>query len=456
MIEVIKVVTGYILIDENKYSFSFATIHFDSNGSIEGALYFPPNSPLHKHIHQNLDFSLFNTCYSIEGVTSEYKNININKITIINYGTSLELKFKVLNTVVTFPNALPVLPKENLILDKLIVGHFSVYLPGRTVYTEKEGLGAKNVSISSRNTHMNLSFGVYTKNSISHASHFKMHVKSLPNDRKSIEIVLKHSENQQIAYNKYLDFKADLFHFLSFINGRNVAIHSENVSYKDHSIKIVYPTNIYNSKDRSYFIPIELPPDPQRHPLNAAMNAFYNYTKLSKIYDLNSVIHILNDTINNYTLQQKYYSLITIVEMLKGSHYKHKYAKASPAVSDPLILEIIDNFKATIVNYSEKKLSPKTLNGLNRLKSMVGSMHKINKNSNSERIRLFFNDFDFESDDKLNQLIDHLRNSSVHEGEFGDDFQSRIDNLLYLDSIVRESILRIIDYKGIRNKLHSF
>jgi len=454
MTDSLKIVGGSIMIDNTDYSFAYASLSFDATGFISGSLYCIPKSSLHILLNQNLDFSLFEDSYKISGFTLSGRKIIITHVHLTNYGTSFEAQFRSLGSVTTLAKELSDLPNENLVLDRIIVKNFKVHLSKSTVYIEKEGLSGKQVKMSSRKTHMRIVFSA-DKIVKYFTSVFYLDLTYLDDDQISIEISHSQPHENKIALIIYHKLKKHLINFLSFVNGRKVLVFAEELLHGSNLINIKYPTGGFNSIDGSSFIPIRMPPDPQKHPLVAAFDCFRTFYELSDIYGFDSVIHILNDINNNSTLHQRYYSLIVIIEILKGNHYKHKHSKAAPVITDSNTLQVIDELRTVIDTSIESSSSQETINDLYRLKSIVGSMHRINRNHNSERFRLFFKDLNFDFDNKLNDLIDNLRNSSVHEGNFGHTFESRVNNLEYLDSLVRESILRLIGYKGTRKKIHS-
>jgi hypothetical protein len=88
-------------------------------------------------------------------------------------------------------------------------------------------------------------------------------------------------------------------------------------------------------------------------------------------------------------------------------------------------------------------------NAYNTVKSKIGNLNQIKRHSTTDKMYRIINDFNIPITPKIEKLIDVVRHKTVHRGDIGQG-QDGVTTFYLLDELIREIILRMVEYKGKR------
>jgi len=257
-----------------------------------------------------------------------------------------------------------------------------------------------------------------------------------------------------VSFTEYQAFKGNLISFLGMINGGEVEVKKEyfgrsfRINGLGAEIERTYFGNSINTTSISNYIPIRDPFLRQERILNKAMDAFPDFCKLNMTYDLSSTIDLLNDTNNSKTIEQRFYGLISSFERLSHKHVYLINDHKDEIIENETLDQLISEYMDVLAKYSDS-LEDKELEG--RIKQIVRGLKRKRKNSVYKMFKIL-DDYNVATNDRIVRLIKVFRHTSVHEGEFGDSIDEKTKNYLLLDKLLRDIILNMIDYKGIRSE----
>jgi hypothetical protein len=280
-------------------------------------------------------------------------------------------------------------------------------------------------------------------------------------ENENLLIDFRRTDGCKLTYGKYLLIRNDLLQFLSFINGAQVRLRKELLG-KSLTIKSAnkgfdaQTVCIYSFKREMNFncndyLPID---DHHSHTKEIFCKAFFNgfnkFYDLNKKFDFNRLIFSLNAT-NDVGLDERFFILITALERLSKN-----YANNNPDDSK----DLIDG------NFFKNTLKPELINQINKyetdiknskgawdiFKSKIGGLNRRNNSETSQKLYELLNFANIIISDSVVNLVEKERNLVVHEGIIGQDDTEKIKNYWKLDHVLRDIILNLIEYKGIRNR----
>jgi hypothetical protein len=264
---------------------------------------------------------------------------------------------------------------------------------------------------------------------------------------------LNHDEIAKLTYGEYVELKEYLVNLLSFLNGGKVRVSKEycgstyNIEVPRTEIEIYYSYTKQKSKNKSEFIPIGNHSNRSTNILNHVLLKFDNYVEAEDKYGLKQLIHSLNslNDVNSYT--ERFKILIIALESIS-----HRVQSAIGKEPNSFFVSN-DDFKTIkqelleVVKKHKKELS---IEQYEKLSSKVGM---LNENSKGvvKKLNFFIDYCGINRTVEINNLIEKVRHSSVHEGLISKDEQEAFKLYTILDDILRYSILCLIKYNSIYN-----
>jgi hypothetical protein len=265
-----------------------------------------------------------------------------------------------------------------------------------------------------------------------------------------------------LTYKKYLIIRNDLLQFLSFINGAQVKLRKEllgeTLTIKSANKGFDAQTVcIYSfKKELGFNCNDYLPIDNYHSHTNeifhkAFLFGFDKFYHLNKQFDFNRLIFSLNAT-NDVGLDERFFILITALERLSKNYANNNPDESKHLIDDdffkntikPELTNHIKKYKSDITNF--KKGAWDVFN------SKIGNLNRRNKSETSQKLYELLNYANITISDSVVNLVENERNEAVHEGIIGQDDTARIKNYWKLDHILRDIVLNLIEYKGIRKR----
>lgn len=258
----------------------------------------------------------------------------------------------------------------------------------------------------------------------------------------------------RIKYEEYIDFRENLESFLGLINGGLVQIKKEylgryfQMNGLATEIETIYSIPKVNNLNLNNYLPVRDPFERGQHLLSDLIGTFQKYREENDKYNLTSIVRLLNDTNNAKTLNQRFYALITALETISQKHSDIIKDNSDEIIENVELDLLIKKFNVLLdeskVRLQDAKLVEKIYRDINGFKrKRKNSVYKIFK---------ILNDKGIATNEEIDKLIKVFRHKSVHEGEFGETHDKRMRNYLLLDKLIRDILLNIIEYKGIRSK----
>lgn len=326
-------------------------------------------------------------------------------------------------------------------------------------FLELEGLKMEFSDLTYKSESRNM---LVTKNTKADHSYVGLHVdqrsytqifrKSNVNDNIIVEF---HNEpNNGLHYKTFLDFKRDYISLLSFFNGAEVRVRKEKVGNVvtqyggESSTRIIITHSFRKIRNESYnkYIPLGYRIQ-NRNPnmLNQVMvQNFDKFREWNKKVDLSSIIFYLNGAEAARSLEEKFFIQIIAFERLTTL-----YAEQSGTVDQHLpSTQDFATIRAEFYTLLQKHQSSFGVN-YEKARSVLGNLHEMKRVSTKEKMYGILNDTQITVDDDLRELINIVRNKAVHKGEVAEG-QRSIVNLVLLNELLQEIIIKLIEYKGPR------
>lgn len=266
---------------------------------------------------------------------------------------------------------------------------------------------------------------------------------SLPNHQNEVSGIL--------GYDKFLEFSREFIYLLSFLNGAKVAIRKEytggfyQIEKVDSQTTITYSFKSIRNERHNSYVPINDPFYRGSNLLNKVfINCFNKYVTVNKKLDLNTIIFYLNGAEQANSIEENFFIQIIALERLAQMYIETLNESETYVVPETKFQDVKKELlrvisKNDILSEPEKEA----------LRSKIGYLHKA-VGSKQKFIKLLeFAGID-ESTPRIKSIINKVRNKSIHRGEIGDGHEG-VRNHLILDQLLRDIILNIIGYDGIRN-----
>ena len=160
--------------------------------------------------------------------------------------------------------------------------------------------------------------------------------------------------------------------------------------------------------------------------------------------DLKSIIFYLNNSEQAKSLEEKVFIQIIAFERLTTMYVEYLGEKEEFLPNNEDFKPIKDELVRVIMSNKEK-----FGNAYNTVKSKIGNLNQIKRHSTTDKMYRIINEFNIPIDSKIEKLIDVVRHKTIHNGDIGEGKEAIVTFYL-LDELIREIILRMVEYKGLR------
>ena len=267
------------------------------------------------------------------------------------------------------------------------------------------------------------------------------------------DIIVEFTKNNsnRLSYELFLELKNDYISSLSFINGAEVRIRKEcygsyyTIGKIDAEKVVTYSFKKISNRRYNDYVPIN---DPFLQGENILSNfLMFNFDKFivwnNKI-DLKSIIFYLNNSEQAKSLEEKVFIQIIAFERLTTMYVEYLGEKEEFLPNNEDFKPIKDELVRVIMSNKEK-----FGNAYNTVKSKIGNLNQIKRHSTTDKMYRIINEFNIPIDSKIEKLIDVVRHKTIHNGDIGEGKEAIVTFYL-LDELIREIILRMVEYKGLR------
>jgi hypothetical protein len=442
---------GEISTDNKHCNIPFALI-FEENG-----LYFL-DTFLEKDFFEDSDFS---KSFDLKGTTEKGFEIEVKNLTFTLYqNNNFKAKFICRNFIkLTEPEIFPEDEEENeeeTILFLEIEGFhtkFAHYTEIKKYRFQTEVDKHNNFSFDHTSCALHIQIEGFREN------YFHLNFnKSKKNDNILIDFTQRNGYGL-LTFKHYESFKKQLIGFLSLLNGGNVSIRKELTgnSYKpdgsDAQIVYIYSFSKISNSNTSGYVPIN-----EYHSESSLifgkvfLNCFNNFYHNDKIFDLLATIASINSSYSTSGIKQAYSILITALEKFCSNHQKSIGNFEETHIDNELWNSTLKASIFNVLDENKRIIDAENITAYSIFKSKLG---QLNRRQNST-VQKMFDLLQFGSipiNDNVESLINEERHNAVHNGEFGADYREMYINYQKLDHILRDLILNIINYRGIRKSI---
>ncbi len=257
--------------------------------------------------------------------------------------------------------------------------------------------------------------------------------------------------SNRLTYDHFLEIKHYYVSALSFINGAEVRIKKEcygsyySIGKIDAEKVVTYSFKKIDNRRYNSYIPINDPFHRGENVLSKfLMFNFDNFIDWCEKIDLKSIIFYLNNSEQTKSLEEKVFIQIIAFERLTTMYVEFLGDKEEflPKKTDfdPIKKELNE-----IIDLNKDKFG----NAYNTVKSKIGNLNQIKRHSTTDKMYKIINDYNIPITPKIEKLIDVVRHKTVHRGDIGEG-QEGVTTFYLLDELIREIILRMVEYNGKR------
>lgn len=274
--------------------------------------------------------------------------------------------------------------------------------------------------------------------------------------KKSEDIVVHFTnENSNLmSYKLFSELKRDYISLLSFINGAETRIRKEcygtyhSIGKIDAEKVVTYSFRKLTNDRYNEYLPLNNYHNRTERVLSKSLAfSFDHFVEWNKKIDLNSIIFYLSNSQQSKSIEEKVFIQIIAFERLSTIYVEYLGQKEEflPSKED---YQSIKEQLLEIVDKNKEKFG----NAYNTVKSKLGNLNQIKRHSTTDKMYRIINDFGIPINSNLEKLIEVVRHKTVHRGDIGEGREAVIIYHL-LDELIREILLRMIEYKGNRNSL---
>lgn len=278
-------------------------------------------------------------------------------------------------------------------------------------------------------------------------------LKSKENNNDDVIVKFNNQEKNYLTYSEYIEFKRDFVSLLCFINGAEVKVRKEctgshySINQIDSQIVYIYSFDKIKNTRYNNYVPIDnLFKSSDKIVNNIFINCFENYREWNRKIDLNSIVFYITNSEQTKSLEEKVFVQMIAFERLTTLYSKNILGE--DIVYSPENIEY-KPVKEELLEIIEKN---KLIFGdsYDTIKSKVGNLNQVKKLSTTKKMFKIIKDVKIEINEDVENLINICRHNTVHVGEIGDGDVAFL-NFYLLDELLREIILRLIEYKGPRD-----
>lgn len=269
----------------------------------------------------------------------------------------------------------------------------------------------------------------------------------------NIIVEFLNESNQNLTYKRFCEIKSNYISILSLINGAEVRIRKECTgSYYtngkiDSEIVILNSFRKINNDRYNSYLPIS------GNSFSRAQNiintffisSFDKFQDWNDKIDLNTIIFYLANSEQSKSIKEKFFIQMIAFERLTSMYAELSGIKEEfvPNKNDyaPIKIELFE-----ILEKHKAKFEP----SYDIIKSKIGNLNQIKRLSTTDKMFRIINDVKIPISKEIENLINVARNNTIHNGDI-EEGREGIVNFYLLDELIREIILRLIEYKGFRN-----
>jgi hypothetical protein len=297
-------------------------------------------------------------------------------------------------------------------------------------------------------------------------NYYKLIFTKNPENENMIIDFSEHEGYNRLTYKNYLVIKNTLISFLSFVNGGDISVRKEltgsSVTTSGNQIINSQTVYIYSFKKEiaaynDYFLPIN------KHRTYASkiiphlfISCFDQYFQLNKKLDFNALVFSLNNSTQTIGLEEKYFILITALERLCNNYSKTVRDPKKTLIDNTLFRENIKPELDAVLKKYELIIKRENPSAWAIYKSKIGNINQSNNAETTQKLYELFAYAKIAVNSEVQRLVENERNQAVHEGIIGVTEENRINNYWKLDHILRDVILNLIGYKGLRKYTYKY
>lgn len=257
----------------------------------------------------------------------------------------------------------------------------------------------------------------------------------------------------KLTYKDYLKIKRQYVRLLSFVNGAEVQVRKEctgrsyTIGKIDSQEVIYYSFTTINNLRFNKYLPLKDPFFLNHGILHKIFkNNFIKFCQWDEKLGLTTIIFLLNNAQQSQSIEGKFFIQIIAFERLTTLYSEHLNEKDEHYPNSENFREVKEQFFKVLDNNKEA-FGPY----YNLAKSKLGNLNLVQKLSTTAKMYRILEDYNIEVTDEIRKIIEVVRHKTVHRGDIGENFGDMLLNFNLLDELIREIILRMIDYKGVRN-----
>lgn len=280
-----------------------------------------------------------------------------------------------------------------------------------------------------------------------------LYYKSDTNDNIVVEFH-RSQPNNLLPFHIYQEFKLEYTYCLSLLNGAEVRIRKEftgdyySLNEMDAHVTIIYSFKTVNNERHSSYIPLNDPFSRKDNIINKFFSfSFDKYVEWNNKIDLNSIIFYYINSVQSKSMQEVFFVQMIAFERLTTLYAEYKGEKEIYLPSNQDFQEIKVEFLAILEKY--KPVFGETYNVA---KSKLSNLNQVKRLSTTDKMFRLIRDVNILITPEIEKLIEQVRHKTIHRGEL-ESGSDGINDFYLLGELIQETILRLIDYNGLRESM---
>jgi hypothetical protein len=273
-------------------------------------------------------------------------------------------------------------------------------------------------------------------------------------DSENIIVEFPNDSNNTMTYEKFCEIKTNYLYALSFLNGAEVKIRKVctgsyyTVGKTDSEIVITYSFKKLNHLKFNKYIPLNNPFNRGDKILNQLfVFCFDSFTEWNKKIDLNTIIFYLNNSEQAKSIDERVFIQMIAFERLT-TMYSEFLGEKEEFMPSQKKFEPIKNELFAVLDKHKMEFG----HAYEIVKSKIGNINQIKRLSTKEKMFKLIQDVKIPISPAIENLVNNVRNKTIHKGDIGTGKEGII-NFYLLDELIREIILRLINYNGKRESI---
>jgi hypothetical protein len=235
--------------------------------------------------------------------------------------------------------------------------------------------------------------------------------------------------NATLFYEKFLEIRSDYIYALSLLNGAEVRIRKEctgsyfTVGKPDSEIVITYSFNKIKQQKLNKYIPLNNPSYRNENTLNQLFTfCFDNYVEWNKKIDLNTIVFYLNNSEQVKSINERVFIQMIALERLSTLYVRY-LGETEEFLPSAENFKPIKNELFQVIEKYKKKFG----NSYDIVKSKVGNLNQIKRLGTKEKMFKLVQDVNIPVTEPIENLINLVRDNTIHEGDIGKDKEALIN-----------------------------